>query len=209
MCKVIANYRSDGKADYLWTRPLDGRVEAWLNRYPELPAWYHVGEIAGGVGTSGANVRHAQLMFGGRTDYVAVDPNTGALAAWLSGCNDVDKSKKKYRLTIAHSSRDDEHWWSIVTHKEYSTDLPDLCNGAIEGPPTDHWDPATTYPDSLAPFEAYESKCFYRGSINTVGHMMCEGFSNIHCSIADGELSKKVKCPYDKSTRTTMMTCSW
>ncbi|XWX00175.1 hypothetical protein V2A60_008195 [Cordyceps javanica] len=84
----------DGKADYVWTRPLDGRVEVWLNMYPQLPAWEHIGVVRDGAGTSGANIRFAQLTGtrqrpgSGRADYVAADPSSGAVAAWLSGCDD-------------------------------------------------------------------------------------------------------------------------
>ncbi|OAA69170.1 lipolytic protein G-D-S-L family [Akanthomyces lecanii RCEF 1005] len=84
----------DGKADYVWTRPLDGQVQVWLNMYPQLPAWRHIGVVKDDVGTSGANIRFAQLTGtkqqpgSGRADYVAVDPTTGAIAAWLNGCDD-------------------------------------------------------------------------------------------------------------------------
>ncbi|OAA72425.1 lipolytic protein G-D-S-L family [Cordyceps fumosorosea ARSEF 2679] len=85
---------SDGRADYVWTRPLNGRVEVWLNMYPQQPAWRHVGVVNNCVGTSGANTRLATLPGtrrrpgSGRADFVAVGPNTGALAAWLNGCDD-------------------------------------------------------------------------------------------------------------------------
>ncbi|KAJ3473130.1 hypothetical protein NLG97_g10499 [Lecanicillium saksenae] len=83
----------DGKADYVWTRPIDGSVEVWLNMYPQMPAWNHVGVIASGVGTSGNNVRFAQLTGtkqtpgSGRADYIGVDPDTGSLSAWFNGCD--------------------------------------------------------------------------------------------------------------------------
>lgn len=62
--------------------------------YPQLPAWRHIGVVKDGVGTSGANTRFAQLTGttqqpgSGRADYVAVDPTTGVIAAWLNGCDD-------------------------------------------------------------------------------------------------------------------------
>ncbi|KAK7973640.1 elongation factor Tu GTP binding domain-containing protein [Apiospora arundinis] len=77
----------DGRADYVWTSALDGRVRVWLNDYPKLPTWRAQGEVAGGVGTAGSNIRWAQLQGTGRADYVAVDPGTGAVAAWLNGCD--------------------------------------------------------------------------------------------------------------------------
>ncbi|KAK8140819.1 hypothetical protein G3M48_001779, partial [Beauveria asiatica] len=39
----------DGKADYVWTRPLDGQVQVWLNTYPQQPAWRHIGIVKDGV----------------------------------------------------------------------------------------------------------------------------------------------------------------
>lgn len=51
--------------------------------YPEMPAWHSIGVIAAGVGTSGANIRQAKLIRSDRANYIAVDPNTGALVVWL------------------------------------------------------------------------------------------------------------------------------
>lgn len=84
----FVDINGDGKADYVWTRKLDGRVMVWYNEYPEKPTWREGGEIARGVGTSGANVRLARLHSTGRADYIAMEPKTGALAAWLNGCDD-------------------------------------------------------------------------------------------------------------------------
>lgn len=82
----------DGRADYVWTSALDGHVRVWFNDYPNLPTWLEQGEIAGGVGTSGACVRWAVLQDTGRASYVAVDPGTGAIAAWLNGCDSLGDS---------------------------------------------------------------------------------------------------------------------
>lgn len=93
-CFGLTLLHSDGKADYVWTRPLDGQVQVWLNKYPQLPAWKHIGVVKDGVGTSGANIRLAPLTGtkqhpgSGRADYVAVNPGTGAIVAWLNGCDD-------------------------------------------------------------------------------------------------------------------------
>ena len=55
----LVSYCSDGKADFVWTRAHDGAARVWLNNYPNKPTWLEQGQIAGGVGVSGANVRYA------------------------------------------------------------------------------------------------------------------------------------------------------
>jgi hypothetical protein len=77
----------DGRADYVWTNAMEGRVRVWLNNYPNQPPWLEQGEIATGVGTSGACVRWAVLQHTGRASYLAVDPNNAAVSAWLNGCD--------------------------------------------------------------------------------------------------------------------------
>lgn len=58
----------------------------WYNQYPKKPTWLEGGEIAGGVGTSGANVKYGVLTSSGRADYIVVDPKEGSIAPWLNGC---------------------------------------------------------------------------------------------------------------------------
>ena len=100
----LIDINGDGKADYVWTRKLDGRVNVWYNEYPKKPTWREGGEIAEGVDTSGANIRYATLTSSGRADYVAIDPKEGSIAAWLNGCDnpqvnldtpDTSKNEKK------------------------------------------------------------------------------------------------------------------
>ncbi|KAK4183861.1 hypothetical protein QBC35DRAFT_525860 [Podospora australis] len=82
----------DGKADYVWTSAITGKARVYYNNYPP-PAggkmWVDGGEVAGGVGTSGSCVRWATLQNTGRASYIAVNPTNGAIAAWLSGCDDL------------------------------------------------------------------------------------------------------------------------
>lgn len=77
----------DGRADYVWLNPLDGSSRVWFNNYPNTPTWLEQPEIAGGVGVSGRSVRYAHLQATGRASYVAMDPDTGAISAWLNGCS--------------------------------------------------------------------------------------------------------------------------
>ncbi|EFQ34084.1 uncharacterized protein GLRG_09228 [Colletotrichum graminicola M1.001] len=83
---------SDGKADYVWTRPHDGAVFAWYNNYPNQPAWLPQGQIAEGW-TSGHFVKWASMylkrfekLAKPWTSYLAVRPSDGALAVWFNGC---------------------------------------------------------------------------------------------------------------------------
>ncbi|KAF4990980.1 hypothetical protein FDECE_14187 [Fusarium decemcellulare] len=120
----FVDINGDGKADYVWTRRLDGRVKVWYNDYPNKPTWREAGEIAGGVRTSGANIRYGKLQSTGREDYVAVDPKTGAIGAWLNGCSDPDTSEKKHRITIVKGPGG----WSVFEKALDGDEPKSYCN---------------------------------------------------------------------------------
>lgn len=88
---------SDGKADYVWTNAIDGSVRVWFNylgwyygdyanTWWGIPGGYGF-EVAAGVGTAGANVMFAYLQKTGRATYIAVNRETGGIAAWFNGCD--------------------------------------------------------------------------------------------------------------------------
>lgn len=66
-----------------------------MNNYPNKPTWLPPQSIAGGVGTSGANVRFADLQGTGRASYLAIDLSYGAVSAWLDGCSDIAAPPKE------------------------------------------------------------------------------------------------------------------
>jgi hypothetical protein len=84
----------DGKADYVWTQAHDGATIVHLNNCPNKPTWLPGQVVAGGVGTSGANVRFAGLQNTGRASYLAIDPSYGSLSAWHNGCTEIIPSKQ-------------------------------------------------------------------------------------------------------------------
>jgi hypothetical protein len=84
----FVDVNGDGKADYVWTRKLNDLTRVWYNNYPNSPRWIQGGEIiASGVGTAGSNIRWGKLTSTGRADYLAVEPSTGAAAAFPNGCD--------------------------------------------------------------------------------------------------------------------------
>ena len=86
----FADINGDGKADYVWVHPADGSVEVWINQISTNPAyWYQLpGTVAGGVGFSGRCIEFAYLDHTGRADYIPVVPSSGAITAYVNGCND-------------------------------------------------------------------------------------------------------------------------
>ena len=85
----LADLNGDGKADYISVDPVTGAVSAYLNGGPNSAAangwvWYPVGLIAGGV-APGATVQFGDLNGDGLTDYLIVNPTTGAVQAYLNG----------------------------------------------------------------------------------------------------------------------------
>lgn len=81
-------YRNgDGKVDYIYTHALDGEVYVYLNNYPNQPTWLPPnGPSQQPLGVSGQMVRWADLQGTGRASQVIVDPDTGAVSAFLNGC---------------------------------------------------------------------------------------------------------------------------
>ncbi|CCT67685.1 uncharacterized protein FFUJ_14670 [Fusarium fujikuroi IMI 58289] len=202
----------DGKADYVWTSRLDGSVKVWYNDYPKKPTWREAGEIAGGVGTSGANIRYAKLQKTGRYDYVAVDPKTGAIAAWLNGCGDPDTSKKKHRITIARYLTT---VWVIAEKPEDKDFSSNTCfktgkNGDTRGTPILNTTADDKFPAALKSGDTMEKlyghTCFYEGSTERVGKLVCDGVSGIRC-YKDENFGKTQKCRF--GSYTYALYCEW
>ncbi len=196
----------DGKADYIWTRPLDGRMEVWLNN-PELPAWHNIGVVAEGVGTSGANVRVAQLMRSGRPDYIAVDPNTGALAAWLNGCDDKDTSTRENQVNIGHTYGTIDGFWAAWGEDDLGCD--DIPDGLEKD--GGEWDERfDNFPSHIRPFKTHGTECFYIGSKAALGHLYCDGITGIRCRLHD-KFKETKKCGEKKLLKSVYYsaTCEW
>ncbi|KAJ4208903.1 hypothetical protein NW759_013504 [Fusarium solani] len=168
----------DGKADYVWTRKLDGRVKVWYNNYPNKPTWREAGEIAGGVGTSGANVRYGTLSSTGRADYIPVDPKTGAIAAWLNGCNDFDTSEKKHKITIFQRNvHGNKRMWGITEYPLQGKQPKDHCDltgkysRSSQISPNDPDD--AEYPTLVTNNDKiYGKQCYYIGSPYSLGGLI-------------------------------------
>ncbi|RSL39758.1 hypothetical protein CEP54_016264, partial [Fusarium duplospermum] len=121
--------QGDGKADYLWINPVNGIVNAWINNYPNSPTWIDSGEYASGVGTAGNNIRFAKLHLTGSASLVAVDRSTHAIAAWLNGCDNLDTSEKKHRITITHvKAKFSDKQWSVTERPPEGTAPKDHCD---------------------------------------------------------------------------------
>lgn len=179
--------------------------------YPQVPSWQGIGEIAGGVGTSGSNVRYAQLLgSGGRSDYIAVDPSTGAIAPWLNGCDDPDKSEPKHRVGILKVvNRGNSRFWMMWDYFDNGLNgkEPDFCNvisgiGGVQ--PSNVDPPEAQYPSWLESFKLFGHQCYYAGSTLSVGQLVCDGVSNIWCH---SDVGKKHNC--DPPTITNSVVCEW
>ncbi|KAI1153342.1 hypothetical protein F4825DRAFT_449639 [Nemania diffusa] len=169
----FVDINGDGKADYVWTRKLDGR-------------------IAGGVGTSGANIRYARLQNTGRADYVPVDPKTGAIAAWLGGCGELSTTEKNHKVSIARGELGGKgnltHAWILKQHPLDGSELKatDFCDfeGWQERPFSDTT-PPPDYPIAIRDIpKLFDRQCFYGGNMNRIGQLVC-----------DGKLAKSVNSP--------------
>ena len=183
----LIDVNGDGKADYVWTRKLDGRVKVWYNEYPDKPTWREGGEVAEGVGTSGANIRYGKLQSTGRADYIAVDPESGAIAAWLNGCSSPEPTKKKHRVYVLDSKTDDaDHMWLFVERPLEGPTPAHWCNLRAKyhrGRAYDENDPKDArYPSEATDLDTLHGKdCYYVGSPYQIGRFVCDGVAGLQC----------------------------
>ncbi|MFY1632290.1 FG-GAP-like repeat-containing protein [Solwaraspora sp. WMMB335] len=88
----FADLNGDGRDDYLAVDPTNGLVHAWINDGAENGGdrWLDRGIIASGtntgvgLGSTGRQVRFADLDGDGRDDYLAVDPRNGSVRGWIN-----------------------------------------------------------------------------------------------------------------------------
>lgn len=86
-----ADVDADGRADYLSVDRF-GAVHAYLDEgrdQTSVADWLPKGQIAGGIGVAGADVRMADLDDDGLDDYLAVHPD-GSVTAYLNGGSKPD-----------------------------------------------------------------------------------------------------------------------
>lgn len=92
----FADLNGDGRADYLVVEE-DGSVNAWLNVLDGSDigniVWVEQGQIAAGIGRTGAGVRFADLNGDGRAEYLYLD-DLGAVTCYLNGGYTYVDSKK-------------------------------------------------------------------------------------------------------------------
>ncbi|KAL4861685.1 SGNH hydrolase-type esterase domain-containing protein [Aspergillus spectabilis] len=204
----------DGKADYVWTRASDGAAWYWQNNYPNTPTWLEQGRIAGGVGTSGMNVRYAQLQDTGRASYVAINPDDGAIAAWLNRCNDLGPEPIKrpngilidlFELyTGAGWSR---QWYVYELKRGETVDVCDTSSVYSERAQT-----TANSPDYPVSFEHEFTVhgidgCTYKGSADEVGRLICPDMHQIACERSE-EYDETFSCG-NGASMTAVLECWW
>jgi hypothetical protein len=204
----------DGKADYIWTRAVDGAAFLWTNNYPNKPTWVARGEIAGGVGTSGQNIRYATMQNTGRASYMAVDPNTGAVAAWLNGCNrwGLPRRKKLVYISIVHTypkpilegiinlapGKESTIWdvaegWSDKNFRDCNFNAVMHVNYLMPAPGMG------PFPVGIGPFNVHGLfGCVYMGTGDAPGKIACHGSTyNCHTRM---DSSQRFRCEYAEIT---------
>jgi hypothetical protein len=167
----------------VWTNPLDGSAYVWFNNYPSSPTWLAGGELIGGVGTSGANIRYAKLQDTGRASYVAVNPNNGGIAAWLNACSNLGPAPRNNVVLIEAVSIESgtlpvDQWDVFETTAD---GISDICTAqTIAGGDRNIGE----YPTSIGPFTAHGiSGCKYTGATSKVGVLDCPGVTGIQCRL--------------------------
>jgi hypothetical protein len=117
----------------------------------------------------------------GRASYLAVDPNNGAVAAWLNGCDNLGPERYTKTVTIFSVWVDGSSVpvsWKVYEFGANQTIDRGICDRtalASKGPSgSDKKD--NGYPPDLGPFTAHGiSGCEYKGVPGTVGRISCPG----------------------------------
>ncbi|KAK4493592.1 hypothetical protein PRZ48_015259 [Zasmidium cellare] len=83
----FADVDNDGKADYIWIDPISGQPHVWYNKFPADPTWA-AGPYpdVGSEGAGGQNVIFGKLEKTGGATAVFVNPDNGAISAFVNGC---------------------------------------------------------------------------------------------------------------------------
>lgn len=182
----------DGRADYVWTRGWDGAAFWYKNNFPNQPGWLPMGEIAGGVGTGGQNVRYAILQHTGRASYVAVNPINGAIAAWLNGCLDLGPANGRalaeiilYRTLSAGAPLHFVYQWKVIAETPQASQ--ELCEPtAAKNINADSIDPYALpipFPPTINDIDLHGfTGCTYTDATSGPGIMSCPGRTAIQCT---------------------------
>lgn len=138
-------------------------------------------------------MRFATLQVRGWPDYLAVDRQTGALGAWLNGCDDLGSSPRENQLFIVKNSYgasgDGVPLWEVY-------DTSDPCKkGQVGAQPIKEEDPLDAkFPSRLYKFERKPGKtCEYHGTNDAPGKMSCDGITGIRC-YKDPAYGKRFAC---------------
>jgi hypothetical protein len=78
---------NDGRDDYIWLSD-DGRATLYTNTVGpdiDIPTRWPQGEIASGVGAKRTNIVFADINGDGKSDYIVIDSESGAVQQWQNG----------------------------------------------------------------------------------------------------------------------------
>jgi hypothetical protein len=145
-----------------------------------------MGEIAGGVGTSGQTIKYATMQKTGRASYIAVNPTNGAIAAWLNGCADLGATNGRNVVQIMLKQSidgvDTKYTWEVF---DSTIAMPvELCNTTplktSDAGNADIDDPS--FPPSIGTFTSHGNEgCKYTGSSTAPGTLSCPGKVDAVC----------------------------
>ncbi|KAH7114166.1 SGNH hydrolase-type esterase domain-containing protein [Dactylonectria estremocensis] len=207
---LFHDINGDGRDDYLWVNPLNGIVRAWINNYPNTPAWVDSGEYAGSIGTAGNNIRFATLQRNGRASLVAVNRKTNAIAAWLNSCDDLGEPQRNNRVLFtsrAGNLKNGKVIWSV--HNETTEHhIPDMCNVNVVTSVILTED--KEYPTEFDTFDIHGAKnCKYSGAEDKVGRMTCDKVNGIRCYDYHNWDDRTPCTIHKERTWVTKFVCDW
>lgn len=147
-------------------------------------------------------MRFATLQFRGRPDRLAVDRHTGALGAWLNGCDTLSDAPRENQIFVVKEYGGTNTNWIVY-------DTSNLCKrGPIYGQPVKEEDPLDAkFPSRLYGWAWTNGKiCRYSGTNDEPGQLSCEGVTGIRC-YKDQLYGREVTCK--NTTHRFVLVCDW
>ena len=157
-----------------------------------MPAWLPMGEIAGGVGTSGQTIRYATLQHTGRASYIAVNPTNGALAAWLNGCDNLGVPNGRpvaeivfYRTLSNGAPLHYIYQWKVIEESPQAEQ--ELCRPTsaktVNAASIDPYALPIPFPPAISDINLHGfTGCVYDSAGSGAGTLSCPGRDVIQCT---------------------------
>lgn len=126
-------------------------------------------------------MRFATLQPRGRADRLAVDRQTGALGAWLNGCDNPSDAAREHQIFIVKEYREQKAYWTVYDTLNICKRGPLYSQNVLDEDTIDAKFPSRLYGWQHFMGPRTQKMCRYEGSNDEVGMVTCEDTTGIRC----------------------------